>query len=159
MYEMPTWKNPGRRRIIGLSHDDPSYCWYYDLDDVEFTDLVVKLKNDERLSEGENDRYGKYIYTIIFIALGNPKFSKKSHEERAALFEQAVYELLTGITTFSPNRGRLYSYAYRIAYTSFCHYYANAAEETKRSTSIREHCEEELEYYYDEFRDHKVPRH
>lgn len=159
MYDMPTWKNPGRPRRCNLSHLDEDYTWYYDLDSDDFEQLVIKLKNGEKLTEVDNDRYGKYVYTIIYIVLGNPKFSKKPHDERAALFEQAVYEMLTGLTTFNPSKGKIYSYAYRIAYTSFCHYYTNRAEEARRNGEIVKHCNEELDDYYEEYDDHKVPRH
>lgn len=158
MYNLPRWKNPDRRRKINLSHEDPEYCWYYDLDNDDFEKLVLRLKAGERLDEKDNDRYGKYIYTIIFIAMSNPKFAKKPREERNELFEQAVMELLKGITTYNPDKGKIYSYAYRICFTSFCHYYTDKIESAKRQETIIEHCKEELREYYDDRFTHKTPR-
>ncbi len=159
MYNMPRWNNPGRRRKINYNHNCKDYCWYYDLDNDDFEYLVMKLKNNERLTDKENERYGKYIYTIIYIVLCNPKFANKPHEERAELFEQAVFELLSGITTFNPDKGRLYSYSYRICYTAFCHYYTNKMDDAEKRKAIIEHCMEELRDYLEEYTDHKIKRH
>ena len=156
MYNMPSWKDPGRRRRISLDHNDPDYCWYYDLDDADFTELVMKLKSGQRLNETDNERYGKYIYTIIYIAMSNPKFANKNSEERNGMFEQAVMELLKGLTTFNPQKGRLYSFAYRICFTSFCHYFTEKIKDAEERKVIEEHCKQEIDEYYYEFNDHKT---
>ena len=156
MYNMPSWKDPGRRRRISLDHNDKDYCWYYDLDDADFTKLVMKLKSGQRLNETDNDRYGKYIYTIIYIAMSNPKFVNKSSDERNGMFEQAVMELLKGLTTFNPQKGRLYSFAYRICFTSFCHYFTEKIKDAEERKANEEHCRQELEDYYYEWSDHKI---
>ena len=88
-----------------------------------------------------------------------PKFKNKPVWEREEMIEQQYMEMLSGITTFNPNKGKIYSYAYRIGYTAACHYYTDKIEEAKRQEAITEHCKEELWDYLEEFNDHKTRRH
>ena len=155
--KLPTWKDPGRRRKIHISYTDPDFCNMYDLDRQDFTSLVVKLKNGGRLDGKENDRYGTYVLTVCMIALENPKFKNKPSDEKEEVIEQMYLELLTGITTFDPDRGSsIYSYAYRIAYTAGIHYYERKKEREERDDIVRQHCQEELEIYYSDVFDHRV---
>lgn len=157
--KLPTWKKIDRKRKIDIRYTDPGFNDYYDIDIEDFQNMVMKLKSNTRLNYVENERYGKYILTICLIVLEGPKFKKKLNCEKEEIIEQQYYELLNGITTFNPNKGKIYSYAYRIAYTAVCHYYTNRAEEAKRNGEIVKHCNEELDDYYEEYDDHKVPRH
>lgn len=155
---IPTWKKIDRKRKIDIRYTDPGFNDYYDVDMEDFQNMVLKLKNGGRLNYVENERYGKYILTICIIVQQGPKFKKKSIFEREEMIEQQYMELLTGLTSFVPGRGRLYSYAYRIAYTAACHYYTNKVEEFKKEQAIMEHCKEELADYYEEYSSHKTPR-
>lgn len=65
--EIPRWKDPGRKRATNIQYTDPNYTKYYDLDLNDFTDLVIKLRNNERLTEADNERYGTHIITIALI--------------------------------------------------------------------------------------------
>lgn len=124
------WNNPGRKRRCNISYNDEDYVKYYDIDLTDFTTLVNKLKNNIRLTDGENNRYGIYIITICQIVQENPKFKNKPLNEREEMLEQQYYELLTNITHFDNSRGSsIYSYAYRIGYTAACHYYTNKNKE------------------------------
>lgn len=64
-----------------------------------------------------------------------------------------------GIQRFNSKKGKIYSYAYRIAYTAACHYYTNKINDKKKKDAIEQHCNEELDDYMREFSDNKVPRH
>ena len=92
-YTIPRWSDPHRRRILNISYKDPKFCRYYDLDQVDFTYLVSKMKINMPLSEQENDRLGMHIYTMILNVLESPKWKKKSEEEREDLLEFASLEL------------------------------------------------------------------
>lgn len=156
---LPTWKKVNRKRMLNISHLSPMFVDYYDLDSEDFTELVLKLKNKERLSDSENERYGKYILTICLIVLEGPKFKKKPQQEKEEVIEQQYYELLQGITTFNPERGsKLFSYAYRIAYVAAVHYYTGKQQDKLEEDAIVEHCERELLDYYDACFTHKTPR-
>lgn len=151
------WNDPGRKRKTEISYTDGDYCKYYDLDLEDFTGIVTKLHNKERLTPAENDRYAVYIYTVINIVLENDKFKGKSRDEQEGLADQAVYELCTGLPCFNAAKGSsIYSYAYRICYTAFCHYYTNREKDRKKQESIMEHCMEELREYLDAVTDGKV---
>ena len=153
---LPKWKNPNRKRKLNISYKDKDFAQYYDLDLEDFTNLVVKLHNKERLETSENDRYAGYIYTMIYIVLENPKFVKKPYDEREELADQAIYELLTGLPTFDVNKGSsIYSYAYRICYTAFCHVYTKNERNKMKQEAIIAHCLEELDEYLSSIRDHK----
>ena len=156
--KLPTWKKIDRKRKIDIRYTDPGFNDYYDIDIEDFQNIVMKLKNNTQLNYTENERYGKYILTICLIVLEGPKFKKKPNYEKEEIIEQQYYELLNGITSFNPSKGRIYSYAYRIAYTSVCHWYINKADEFKREQTIIEHCKEELADYYEEYSSHKTPR-
>ena len=156
---LPTWHKVSRKRMLNISYLSPMFVDYYDLDSEDFTDLVLKLKDEERLTEAQNERYGKYILTICLIVLEGPKFKKKPQLEKEEVIEQQYYELLQGITSFDPDRGsKLFSYAYRIAYCAAIHYYTGKKEDEDKQNAIVEHCERELELYYDECMSHKTPR-
>ena len=97
-----------------------------------------------------------YILTICIIVMEGPKFKNKTIQEKEEIIEQQYMELLPGILLFNPEKGKIYSYAYRIAYTAACHYYTNKTEQYKRQKAIDEHCQEEYDYYLDEYSTHKV---
>lgn len=155
--QIPIWKDPQRKRNIHSNYLDKDYVKYYDLDLQDLTELVDKLRNNERLSEEENDRYGIYLITICLIVQEHKKFKNKSRFEREEILDQQLFELLTGIKSFNPNKGSsIYSYAYRIAYTAACHYYTFKNKDYKKQKLIEEHVKEELDDYYYEFSSHKV---
>ena len=153
---IPTWKNPNRKRRIDISWTDPDYTKYYDLDLSDFTELVQKQQQGERLTEQEGNRYGVYILTICIIVMEGPKFKNKTIQEKEEIIEQQYMELLPGILLFNPEKGKIYSYSYRIAYTAACHYYTNKTEQYRRQKCIDEHCQEEYDFYLDEYSTHKV---
>lgn len=157
---IPRWKKVTRKRRTDLKYTDPDFTVYYDLDMEDFLNMVIKLKNGEELGYEENERYGRYIITMCIIVMEGPKFKKKTVTEREEMIEQQYMELLTGITTFDPNRGsKLYSYAYRIAYVAAIHYFTNKADEYNKEQAIIEHCKEALRDYLEEYSDHKTRRH
>lgn len=157
--QIPRFKRVDRKRLIHISYLDPEYVKYYDLDLDDFQELVTKLKNGDRLTDAENDRYGVYIITVCIIVQEGPRFKNKPVWEREEMIERQYMEMLSGITTFNPAKGKIYSYAYRIGYTAACHYYTDKIEEAKRHEAITEHCKEELLNYLEEFNDHKIKRH
>lgn len=152
---LPRWKDPHRKRR-DISFLNPDFCRYYDLDMTDFEHLVIKLKNGEQLTELENDRYGLYILTMCLIVMEGPKFKNKPNYEKEEILEQQYFEMLPGLRLFNPEKGKLYSYAYRIGYTSACHYYTGKADAFRKEQEIKEHCEEEYLLYMDETLSHKV---
>ena len=151
------WKNPGRKRNLNTKYTDPSYVIGYDLDNEDFQNIIIKLKNKEALTYQENTRYGNHILTIIEIVLENNKFKDKPSEEKAEIRDQIAFELCTGITTFNPDKGSsIFSYAYRIAYVAGIHYYTDKVKDLTKQESIMEHCMEELREYLDTVNDGKV---
>ena len=145
---IPHWKDPNRKRKISISYNDKDYTKYYDIDSTDFEYLVSKLNNNERLTKEENDRYGIYIITICLIVQEHSKFKNKSVIEHEEILEQQYMELLQYITGFNPNKGKLYSYAYRIAYTAACHYYTFKKKEKEEQEKIITHIKEEQDDYY-----------
>lgn len=156
---IPTWIDPHRKRKGIISYSDKDFTPYYDFDKNDFRDLVIKLKSGQHLTEEENDRYGMHIITICMIVQENARFKQKPRIEKEEMIEQQYYELLTNIQCFNPEKGEIYAYAYRIAYTAACHYYTNKINDKKKKDAIEQHCIEELEEYMNEFSDHKTPRH
>lgn len=154
---LPRWKDPGRKRATNIQYTDPNYTKYYDLDLNDFTNLVIKLRNNERLTESDNERYGTHIITISLMVQEGPKFKMKSKQEREEMIEYQTLELLLGLPKFDPDRGSsIYSFAYRIGYTAACHYYTDKIMDYKKKVSIEEHCQEELDEYLNEFASHKL---
>lgn len=147
-YKLHLWKDPKRKRFTAISYTDPDYTKYYDLDLNDFTSIVVKVRNKQRLSTNEELRYTDYLYTIMNIVFENPKFKNKSVSEKEELQEQAIMELLQALPSFDPNKGSsLYSYAYRCCYTAYCHYYTNKIKDYKKKKAIEDHCMNELNEY------------
>lgn len=156
-YKLKLWKNPNRKRLINISYTDKDYVKYYDLDLNDFTNIVVKVRNGQRLTNDEELRYTDYLYTIMNIVFDNPKFKKKSVTEKEELQEQAIMELLQALPNFDVNKGSsLYSYAYRCCYIAYCHYYTNKIKEYKKSKAIEEHCMKELDIYLESIGTGKV---
>lgn len=146
--KLPIWKNPNRTRNNSIRYTDKDYVKYYDLDLQDLTELIDKLRNEERLNEQENDRYGIYLITIALIVQENPKFKNKSLTEREEMLDQQILELLTGLPHFDKDKGSsIYSYAYRIGYTAACHYYTNKIKDYKKQKAIEDHCMSELNEY------------
>lgn len=156
---IPTWRDPNRKRRLDIRYSDPDFSKYYDIDLEDFTALVLKLKQGEKLTEIENDRYGNYILAICIIVMEGPKFRTKTRAEKEEVLEQQYMELLPGLKLFNPDKGKIYSYAYRIGYTAACHYYTNKIEQHKRQEAIDNHCQEEYDLYLDEYATHKVNTH
>ena len=146
--KLPIWKNPNRTRNNSIRYTDKDYVKYYDLDLQDLSELIDKLRNEELLNVQENDRYGIYLITIALIVQENPKFKKKSLNEREGMLDQQILELLTGLPHFDKDKGSsIYSYAYRIAYTAACHYYTNKIKDYKKQKAIEDHCMSELNEY------------
>lgn len=154
--QIPHWVDPHRKRICTLSYTDSEFTKYYDLDKSDFKQLVLKLKSGQRLTEEENDRYGMHILTICIIVQENARFKLKPKSEKEEIIEQQYFELLQGIISFNPDKGDIYSYAYRIAYTAAVHYYDNLIKGKTRNQIIADHVWSEYNEYLDEFSDHKV---
>jgi hypothetical protein len=155
--QIPHWQNPGRKRNTNIAYTGQDYTKYYDLDLKDFTDLVIKLRNNKVLSYDERERYGVYIITISLMVQEGPKFKCKSKQEREEMLDYQTLELLSGLTQFDPDRGSsIYSYAYRIGYTAACHYYTDKIQDYKKKQEILKHCLEELEEYNYEYSTHKV---
>lgn len=151
------WKNPGRKRNLNTKYTDPSYVIGYDLDNEDFQNIIIKLKNKEALTYQENIRYGNHILTIIEVVLENNKFKDKPNEEKSEIRDQMAFELCTGITTFNPDKGSsIFSYAYRIAYVAGIHYYTNKTKQVTKQEAIMAHCLEELDEYISAISSHKV---
>lgn len=151
------WKNPGRKRNLNTKYTDPNYVIGYDLDNEDFQNIIIKLKNKEALTYQENVRYGNHILTIIEVVLENNKFKDKPNEEKAEIRDQMAFELCTGITTFNPNKGSsIFSYAYRIAYVAGIHYYTKKSKDLTKQEAIMAHCLEELDEYISAISSHKV---
>ena len=65
--KLPIWRNPNRKRNTNISYTDKDFVKYYDLDLQDLSELIDKLRNDERLTEQENNRYGIHVMTIALI--------------------------------------------------------------------------------------------
>lgn len=155
-YTIYRWKDPHRKRNIHISHLDKDFVDYYDLDLDDFEFIVNKVNNNIKLNNNENNRFGKYLYTICYIVLENQRFKNKNLLEKSELIEQAMYELLTGLKYYNPNKGKLYSFLYRCCYVAYCHYYTFKIKDKLEQDKIIEHVKEELDDYYYEFSSHKV---
>ena len=133
------WKNPGRQRKQDASYTDADFVPFYDLDQTDFTAINEKKKKNEPVTKEENDRYGTYIMTIIEIVLEGRKFKNKSFNEKCELRDQMIFELLLAILGFEPSRGsKIFSYAYRCAYTAACHYYNDKKKEYENNKRIND---------------------
>ena len=151
------WKSPNRKRQVGIKYTDPAYVIGYDLDNEDFTEIIIKLKNKEALTAQEDKRYGEYVLTVIEMVLENSKFKAKTSEEKYEMRDQMYYELCSGLLSFKPEKkSNIFSYAYRIAYVAGIHYFTNKEKNRKKSEAIMEHCMEELQEYIDSITDHKV---
>lgn len=151
------WKSPNRKRQVGIKYTDPAYVIGYDLDNEDFTNIIIKLKNNEVLTAQEDKRYGEYVLTVIEMVLENSKFKNKTSEEKYEMRDQMYYELCNGLLSYKPEKkSNIYSYAYRIAYVAGIHYFTNKEKDRKKSETIMEHCMEELQEYIDSITDHKV---
>lgn len=150
------WKSPNRKRQVGIKYTDPAYVIGYDLDNEDFTEIIIKLKNKEPLTAQEDKRYGEYVLTVIEMVLENSKFKVKTSEEKYEMRDQMYFELCSGLLSFKPEKkSNIFSYAYRIAYVAGIHYFTNKEKNRKKSEAIIEHCMEELQEYIDSITDHK----
>lgn len=137
------WKNVNRKRNASASYTSSDYVRGYDLDQDDFTALNTKKQNNISLTYSENNRYGDYILTIIEIVLEGTKFKNKTADEKYELRDQMYFELLQGILCFDANRGsKIYSYAYRIAYTAACHYYTNKIKAYNQEKELLAKCQQ-----------------
>ena len=151
------WKSPNRKRQVGIKYTDPAYVIGYDLDNEDFTEIIIKLKNKEPLTAQEDKRYGEYVLTVIEMVLENSKFKVKTSEEKYEMRDQMYFELCSGLLSFKPEKkSNIFSYAYRIAYVAGIHYFTNKEKNRKKCEAIIEHCMEELQEYIDSITDHKV---
>ena len=151
------WRNPGRKRIIGINYQNPQYVVGYDLDNEDFAMIVGKLKEFGSITRDEDIRYGNYIRTMMEIVLENTRFKNKTVDEKFGMRDIMYYELCSGIRSFDVTKqSGIFSYAYRIAYVAGVHYFTNKEKERVKKEKIVNHCIEELQEYLDSITDHKV---
>lgn len=155
---IPRWKKVNRKRKIQISYSDPDFVQYYDIDLTDFTDIVLKLKNNQDLTEQESIRYGLYVITICMITLEGPKFVKKTKAEKEKMIEVQYYELLTKIHNFDPTLGSIYSYSYKIAWNAGIHYFKDLIKNDKREKRIQAHLDACLGDYKSEVTSGKTPK-
>lgn len=153
---LPSYSKPDRKRHITASFTDPDFVRYYDLDLADFTDLVMKIKNDEPLDHMEDIRYGDYILTMCHIILQNPKLVKKTKDEKEEMVDRIYEEMLEHIVQFTPGRASVYSFAYRVGYVGACKYFKYKKRQIKHEESIRQHLEDCFDDYVAEVSDNKI---
>ena len=67
--QMPSWKKVCRKRELDIRYTSPNFVHFYDIDLIDFEELVNKLKQNIRLTEPENNRYGEYVLAMCMIVL------------------------------------------------------------------------------------------
>lgn len=75
--KLPIWKNPNRTRNNSIRYTDKDYIKYYDLDLQDLTELIDKLRNEERLNEQENNRYRYICNYNSFDSTREPKVQEE----------------------------------------------------------------------------------
>lgn len=157
MYNQVFWINPGRKRDLKAKYDNVDYAWYYDLDQNDFTELVLKVKSNIALDYNEDVRYGKYIQTISEIVLENYRFKRKPQTEKSELRENMYFELAMALPKFDPTRGSaIFSYAYRVAYIAVIHHYKDIEKDRIKKEAIAAHVMSEYLEYKSDIGNHKV---
>ncbi len=156
-YILPRWIDPHRRRILNISYTDPRFCKYYDLDQNDFTLLVMKMQSNIPLTEPENDRLGVHMYTMILNVLETPKFKQKPQKEKEELFEYAAGELSCALFKFDPTLGKkIYSYAFTVCLNAFNMKYRVEQRLKRKEKKIQKHLDECFSDYMGEISDGKV---
>lgn len=86
-----------------------------------FQNLLMKRKNKEELSEYEDYIYGCALNSLVHILMKNKHFCLQTPE----IQDECRLEMLCAIPTiengFDKDKGKAYSYAFRIFYTEGIH--------------------------------------
>ena len=84
-------------------------------------DLVIRQKT-EKLSYQEEQLYGQLLMTLCKIVMKHHVFRNQKPElKEECLMEGLANIIEKGIRGFNPEKGRAYSYLYRLCYTAGIH--------------------------------------
>ena len=147
MFNFP---KPARKRLLDIRYTDPRFIKFYDLDRDDFRDLCILLSNGNVLTTEQNDRYGMHILTICRIVLDHVKFRNRSRSERDGLFEAMYTRLLQKLPRFTESQGRVFSFAYKAAYTAGLRWFRDTVAKKRREQTIQEHLDQCWEEYQSE---------
>jgi hypothetical protein len=153
---IPEYHCHDRNRKCSISYLDPDFRRLYDLDKADFQSLVQKLQLNIPLDYRENMRYGDYLLTMCLIVLEHIQFRKKTKSTKEKILDDMYMKLIEKVTNFDPNKGSVYSYAYRLAFTAGCNYFNDLIRDQKNQKKLDEHVRSCVEEYLDDVSDHRV---
>ena len=148
------WTPVGRKRNKTIRYTDPEYIRGYDIDIVDFSELVDKY-NENKLTSTEENRLLDHVLTMIQIVTENPDINPRPGE-LDELTDVMFMDAWGALRYIKPKKNP-YSYIYRSAYTGACtRYYKKKITERTKSEAIERHCREVFDQYNDSISDHKV---
>jgi hypothetical protein len=153
---IPEYHSHDRNRKCNISYIDPDFRKYYDLDKVLFQNLVTRIQRGEVLNDRDNDLYGMSIITICLIVLEHIQFRKKAKSVKEKMLDEMYLKVVDKIRNFNPAKGAIYSYAYRLAYTSAANYFNDLIRDQKNQKKLDQHIRSCVEEYLDDVSDHRV---
>lgn len=118
------------RRADGILAD---YTGAAKVCDPVLTDLILRQQNKEKLSIREHELYGSLLLSMVEIVLKNHKFRHKDADLKSEIESAMVEKLLTRvIDQFDSEKGKAYSYCFRLCYNSGIH----VCEEDQKRTEL-----------------------
>lgn len=153
---IPEYHIHTRNRKCNISRWDPDFHVLYDLDKTLFQDLVTRIQSGEVLSSRDNDLFGECVITICLIVLEHIQFRKKPKSTKQRMLDEMYLKVVDKIRNFDPSKGAIYSYAYRLAYTSAANYFNDIIREQKNQKKLDQHIRDCVDDYISDITDHKV---
>ena len=75
-------------------YTDPDFIWYFDLDPVDLSYIMMKKSRNFHVSSEESDRFGKYVVAMIGQVLLKPVYIRKPVWLKEHICEFAILYVL-----------------------------------------------------------------
>ena len=148
------WTPVGRKRNKTIRSTDPEYIRGYDVDIVDFSELVDKY-NENNLTSTEENRLLDHVLTMIQIVTENPDINPRPGE-LDELTDVMFMDCWNALHYIKPKTNP-YPYIYRAGFTGACtRYFKKKITERLKAEAIEKHCREVFDLYNDSVIDHKV---
>lgn len=154
--ELLKWREVNRKRNKNIRYTDEDYVVGYDLDQMDFAELVAKF-NAKTLSYIEECRLALHVRTMLNIVLENPKIQPRPDEIDG--LTDAMFLAMWNSLKYIKEGRKPYSYMYQSGSNAAHRYYKTLIHAREKEEAIMQHLHRVYDEWQEEQSDGKVDTH
>ena len=137
-------------------YTDPDFIWYFDVDPVDLSYIMMKKSKGFHVTSEESDRFGKYVIGMIGQVLLKPVYIRKPYWLKEHITEYAIlYVLQKWSRTYVP-QGKASGFLHKVCECGCAMSQRKDLRAYNKAKRIEEHLKDCYDNYDDEVMDHKV---